>query len=218
MIDDPVGRAAPLNMAIDEALLGEASQPVLRFYRWSEPSVSFGYFGPFEEAKRFAGERAAVRRWTGGGIVPHGEDLTYSLVIPVSDAVSKTPPREIYRRVHEAIAAALRMAGIESALAALNAPKITDSCFANPVIADVMESGRKIAGAAQRRTRAGLLQQGSIQRSDLDQRFRQNFVRGLSNRVQEKELPSSVLREAEELAVQKYATEAWLRRRRRVQL
>ena len=86
MIDDFVRRTAALNMAIDELLLQSAQVPILRFYRWTEPSVSFGYFGRFEEAQAFAQERALVRRWTGGGIVPHGgDDLTYSLVIGSAD-------------------------------------------------------------------------------------------------------------------------------------
>src|SRR5207253_2699926 len=75
-------KPAAINMAVDETLYLAAERPVLRSYRWARPSVSFGYFTPWKEvAMRYAG-RDLVRRWTGGGIVEHGQDFTYSLVYP----------------------------------------------------------------------------------------------------------------------------------------
>ena len=71
-----------MNMAIDEALLETAVIPTIRFYRWRSPALSFGYFGKFSDVAIYAAERDLVRRWTGGGIVFHGDDLTYSIVIP----------------------------------------------------------------------------------------------------------------------------------------
>ena len=76
-----------MNMAIDEALLETAVVPSIRFYRWHSPALSFGYFGKFSDVAIYAAERDLVRRWTGGGIVFHGDDLTYSIVIPASDPV-----------------------------------------------------------------------------------------------------------------------------------
>jgi lipoate-protein ligase A len=81
-VHDPEPHAAALNMAIDEALLRTAREPLLRIYRWARPAVSFGYFGKWADVHRAWPEREAVRRWTGGGIVPHGDDLTYSLIVP----------------------------------------------------------------------------------------------------------------------------------------
>src|SRR5437660_1002751 len=79
--------SAAMNMAIDEALLEYATFPSIRFYRWHSPALSFGYFGRFSDVADHASARDVVRRWTRGGIVFHGDDLTYSIVIPVSDAV-----------------------------------------------------------------------------------------------------------------------------------
>src|SRR6478609_4312388 len=76
-----------MNMAIDEALLETVVVPSIRFYRWRSPALSFGYFGRFSDVARYAAQRDLVRRWTGGGIVFHGDDVTYSIVIPMSDAV-----------------------------------------------------------------------------------------------------------------------------------
>ena len=212
MIDDSTPHAAALNMAIDEVLLQTMRVPLLRFYRWEAPSVSFGYFGRFDEAELFAGGRTLVRRWTGGGIVPHGDDFTYSLIIHATDPAYQLSSGEIYRAVHEAIIRSLRSIGIQASLAPEAAPKITDSCFANPVVADVIEAGRKVAGAAHRKTRAGLLHQGSIQRDRLGGEFREEFAATLSTRTNLEEISAGTFEAAKMLAAEKYSTEAWLRR------
>ena len=72
-------------MAIDEALLQAAEVPTSRFYRWDHLALSFGYFGKFTEVASSFQKRDLVRRWTGGGIDFHGDDLTYSLVIPATE-------------------------------------------------------------------------------------------------------------------------------------
>jgi lipoate-protein ligase A len=87
------------------------------------------------------------------------------------------------------------------------------NCFANPVRADVMMDGRKIAGAAQRRTRRGLLQQGSIQGFARKTDLAQKFARALSANCSEFEANEEIFRRAREFAQQKYGTESWQRRR-----
>jgi lipoate-protein ligase A len=213
VIDDPTPRPGPLNMAIDEVLLGRARSAILRFYRWNTPSISFGYFVRFAEACEIAGDRPTVRRWTGGGIVPHGEDLTYSIMIGSKHDTFALPSKVIYQRVHSALRSALSEIGVVTALIEMEAPKISEACFANPVVSDIIESGRKIAGAAQRKTRSGLLHQGSIQRGNLDERFRNAFARFLGHRIIAGSIGTDVLRAAEELATAKYAHDSWQRRR-----
>ena len=90
-------------MAIDEALLETAVVPAIRFYRWRSPALSFGYFGKFSDVAIYAAERDLVRRWTGGGIVFHGDDLTYSIVIPASDAAFDESSIVIYEKIHRAL-------------------------------------------------------------------------------------------------------------------
>jgi lipoate-protein ligase A len=211
--DDLEPKPAALNMAIDEALLAAVSLPILRFYRWRQPSLSFGYFGRYAEVEPQSDRREIVRRWTGGGIVPHGNDLTYSIIIPASDPWFQRSSLEIYRAVHEAIRAALEASGIAAELVGEAAPKISEACFANAVRADVMSAGKKIAGAAHRRSRAGLLHQGSIQRPDLPARFRSDLARILSRQPEMKSLPSETLDRAAEIAAAKYGTFEWLKRR-----
>ncbi len=204
---------AAMNMAIDEALLEQATLPVLRFYGWCRPSLSFGYFGKFAEVAGEAKTRELVRRWTGGGSVWHGEDFTYTLITPASNPASAHGPTFIYAALHGAIRDALIMEGTETQLAAEAAPKISDACFANPVRNDVMHKGRKIAGAAQRRTRGGFLHQGSIQLPGLSESFRDRFVAALAPGLQQTSISMQILDRAAILAAEKYGTVEWLHRR-----
>jgi lipoyl(octanoyl) transferase len=224
---DHTPRSAAMNMAVDEALLEYAAIPLIRFYRWQSPALSFGYFGRFTDVASYQCERDLVRRWTGGGIVFHGEDLTYSLVIPTSDTAFAESSTSIYEKIHQALCDALSEIGQRAVVGGVVDPGpgsatvatltgISDagySCFANPVRADVMFDGRKIAGAAQRRTRRGLLQQGSIQGIDLEIDLAQRFARELSTDRSERTVDEEILNRARKLAQQKYGTENWMRKR-----
>ena len=223
---DDTAHSAAMNMAIDEALLEHATVPSIRFYKWHSPALSFGYFGKFADVADYAFERDLVRRWTGGGIVLHGDDLTYSIVIPASDAASGESSISIYGKIHRALAHALNGIGEGAVVAGgidpscgsgfANRAAVTASgysCFANPVRADVMIDGRKVAGAAQRRTRSGLLQQGSIQGVDLGNSFAQRFAEALSANCRERKMNKEILNRARELAQRKYGTDSWLRKR-----
>ena len=223
---DESPHSAAMNMAIDEALLETAVVPTIRFYRWRSPALSFGYFGKFSDVAIYAAERDLVRRWTGGGIVFHGDDLTYSIVIPASDPVFDESSIAIYEKIHRALCErfernwrtqAVVAGGVDPGGLALR-PRAAVSasgynCFANPVRADVMMDGRKIAGAAQRRTRRGLLQQGSIQGFAMKTDLAQKFAQALSANCSEFEINEEILQRARELAQQKYGTESWLRKR-----
>src|SRR5437868_6817048 len=115
---DNAPHSAALNMAIDEALLEQAAVPSIRFYQWHSPALSFGYFGIFADVARYAGERDLVRRWTGGGIVFHGDDLTYSIVIPVSAAAFGESPTSIYEKIHRVLCTVLNANGASAVIAA----------------------------------------------------------------------------------------------------
>jgi len=223
-------------MALDEVLWQSATTPRLRFYRWDHPALSFGYFGPYSDVAQYQDERELVRRCTGGGVVFHGSDLTYALIIPANEQRREISPMTVYARVHQAMQRALRDVGIEAGLVLIEkcrdlaVPRATvgsnrhvdrrvadiaaptAACFANPVTHDVMVNGRKVAGAAQRRSRRGLLQQGSIQNVAVPNEFLQRFIARLCDRPVIGTMDSTVLRQAEQLADDKYATDDWLHR------
>ncbi|HEX7518000.1 MAG TPA: hypothetical protein VF345_12045 [Chthoniobacterales bacterium] len=211
--DDSEPRTAALNMALDEALLESATSPTLRFYRWQGPALSFGYFGSYAGVADQRGDRDIVRRWTGGGVVPHGDDLTYSVIIPASHPFFSRSSLAIYSDLHDAIRGALKANGIDATLANSVSPKVSENCFANAVRADVISEGQKIAGAAHRRSRAGLLHQGSIQNAKLPHRFINDFARTLCDRFERRALSQKLIDRASTIAQTKYGTIEWLMRR-----
>jgi lipoate-protein ligase A len=173
---------AAFNMALDEALLEAMSRlgkPVLRFYGWTEPAATFGYFQKYADVERATLLRPLVRRPTGGGIVPHDADWTYSLAFPPGHEWHSLKAEESYRRVHEWIQSAFAKLDVvtELALCSKKSPETVRSsrreeahteksemgCFAGYEKFDLLWNGQKIAGAAQRRNKLGLLIQGSVQ-------------------------------------------------------
>src|SRR5436309_14558494 len=109
-----------MNMALDEALLEHATVPSIRFYQWYSPALSFGYFGEFGEVAIHERARDLVRPWTGGGIVFHGDDLTYSIVIPASNIAFGESSISIYEKIHRALADVLNGLREGAELAACN--------------------------------------------------------------------------------------------------
>ncbi len=158
--------AADYNMALDEALLQSAPElgrPVLRFYGWLEPAATFGYSQHYAEIEKLTLLRPLVRRPTGGGLVPHDSDWTYSLIFPAGHNWHGLKAVESYGRVHEWIRDAFAKMNIPTTLSPTSQKEIPGQCFIGAEKDDVLWHDRKIAGAAQRRTRHGLLIQGSVQ-------------------------------------------------------
>jgi len=157
---------AAFNMALDEALLeavANLGKPVLRFYGWTEPAATFGYFQKFSEVERATHLRPLIRRPTGGGIVPHDADWTYSFVVPPNHEWHLLKAEESYRRIHEWIQSAFTKLKIETELAPCRKKSGPGECFVGYEKFDLLWHGKKIAGAAQRRNKLGLLIQGSVQ-------------------------------------------------------
>jgi lipoate-protein ligase A len=157
---------AAWNMAVDDALLVTAAArnaQVLRFYGWTEPAATFGYFQRHLEVEARTPLRPLIRRPTGGGIVPHDRDWTYSLTIPPGHAWHRIKAVESYRTIHEWVIRGLQAVGIPAELAPCCRKEIPGACFEGYEQFDVLAYGKKIAGAAQRRNASGLLIQGSVQ-------------------------------------------------------
>jgi lipoate-protein ligase A len=159
-------RDSAFNMALDEALLEampRLQKPVLRFYGWMEPAATFGYFQKFSEVGRATHLRPLIRRPTGGGIVPHDADWTYSAAFPPGHEWHSLKAEESYRRVHDWLRLAFAELNIETELAPCGKKTLPGQCFAGHEKFDLLWRGKKIAGAAQRRNKLGLLIQGSVQ-------------------------------------------------------
>ena len=127
-------------MAIDEALLREVREPVLRLYEWDAPAVSLGYFQP---AALAPADRPFVRRYTGGGLVDHAHDITYTIVLPRAHPWMQLSAPESYAQIHRGVRAALAAAGIGSELAPVAADASSEACFQKPVRHDIMSGERE---------------------------------------------------------------------------
>jgi lipoate-protein ligase A len=210
-------------MALDEALLEAMpglGTPVLRFYSWAEPAASFGYFQKFSEVERMTSLRPLVRRPTAGGIVPHDADWTYSLVFPTVHEWYSLTAIQSYERVHRWIQSAFAKLDVPTGLAPERRKTEAGQCFIGYEKFDVLWRGQKIAGAAQRRTRDGLLIQGSVQpppiplqRSDWEYAMLETAVH--ANGVKWNNFtPDKLLNERIEcLAAQKYSRARYNRKR-----
>jgi lipoyl(octanoyl) transferase len=157
------------NMAIDEALLNRAvkhSVATLRWYRWSEPTVSLGFFQHEHEVdhQRGLAPLPSVRRLTGGGALVHQHEWTYSLTIPASLAARREPYAwvELVHRaccdwIHAEFQLSARLRG--ETIAQSPEPLL---CFLRRDAHDVVCDGHKVLGSAQRRRKGALLQHGGL--------------------------------------------------------
>lgn len=219
------------NMALDAAML-EAGQldgsAFWRVYGWSEPAMTFGYSQRWMDIERaspgFTGQR--IRRMTGGGIVDHRADLTYALSLPPSHPFYRVQALEIYRELHLRIVEVLRAWGITCTLApcpgrCTDGPgRIQTACFTAPEPYDILDprTGCKLAGAAMKRNRMGLLIQGSIDASRIPtpdpERFDRDMGKGLATWLDWRVTPASTLPEKLlEQQRKRFASVDWNRRR-----
>lgn len=156
------------NMAVDEALLEESlttGQIFLRMYRWSEATVSLGYFQ--NEADRNRDPRLSglpiVRRLSGGGAILHHHEQTYSCVVPPAHELAQTP-YQLYERIHSTVREWLNRHGIPAEFRNSGSEAHEDQflCFRREAAPDLVVNGHKILGSAQRRRRGAILQHGSL--------------------------------------------------------
>lgn len=210
-------------MAVDEMLLRSVVSPTLRIYSWDAPCVSFGYFQKLREVRLTHPNGPLVRRWTGGGIVEHGEDLTFSITIPSGDPIASLSPSRFYKELHVRVAewlnrcATFALPGGSFNVRLAGDGELIDgpSCFSAPAVDDLLMEGRKILGGAQRRSAGALLYQGSLQRvghlgllSHLT-----SLSQSLGDLVTNVEVAPALMKEAEQLAEVRYASKDWAERR-----
>ncbi|MCG8527351.1 MAG: hypothetical protein MI748_13280 [Opitutales bacterium] len=185
-------RVAVQNMAIDRGLLdfvGLGKNVCFRPYGWSEPSFTFGYTQRLREVQNTVSEGVSslCRRPTGGGVVDHRNDWTYALAISINFEVSSFRPETFYRWLHSLIAEEVETQGIGTHLCEedVKVAEGADVCFRDPSPGDVICSSteKKIAGAALKRTKLGILVQGSILRETVPSLDFNTFESGFVSRI-----------------------------------
>lgn len=237
--DPPLDGAS--NMARDEHLLYSPSlrPAAVRIYGWEPPTISLGYFQHICALEKLPGELrelAVVRRPTGGGAILHDREITYCLVLHEPHPAARQSPVELYRLVHGCWQRALQADGLFTELAPDEYPLPTPRggpffCFERAGRTDLLLSGRKLLGSAQRRIAGRVLQHGSLLLArrfrahpgadlggpapELARRWTRRFVEELSAAL------SLTPRNAQWTAVQladveqrrrRYASQEWLRR------
>lgn len=227
--------AAAANMAIDAALLETLPERtvVFRHYGWTEPCCTFGYSQRHGEVAAHTPDDVTLcRRMTGGGIVDHRNDWTYALIIHQSANRAGISSTDLYAKIHRALAEALAQQRITTELApcprkcdeAKAKTSGPDQCFVRPVMNDVLHpDGPKIAGAAMKRTRKGLLVQGSVDCGALPEAldleaFSQSFGKVLARaleipRQQPDDLRPYFQSDLIEREKEKFASDEWTMRR-----
>ncbi len=158
------------NMARDEALLHSASDrgvASIRFYTWTEPTLSLGYFQPSADrlTDTALSQMAWVRRATGGAAIVHdpAHEVTYSLALPPGDQWQPRGEAWICR-MHHVVRDALNTLGVPArAVVCGEEQKLGPVlCFRHQTPGDLTVHGHKVAGSAQRKWKGALLQHGSI--------------------------------------------------------
>ncbi|NGX38904.1 MAG: Octanoyltransferase LipM [Chlamydiae bacterium] len=169
-------RTAQENMQIDAELLASLevrAAPILHFYDWKRDSATYGLLvRPSDYLNLDAVKRAGLdlaKRPTGGGIVFHIWDLAFSVLIPAGHPHFHENTLDNYAFINEAVLRAVSdFLESRSSLELIphDGPAFDSSCerfcMAQPTKYDVVLQGKKIAGAAQRKTKKGYLHQGTI--------------------------------------------------------
>lgn len=167
-IDTGIGSAG-WNMALDEALLNgfkEGDMPILRLYGW-KPALSLGRFSGISrsvDVRRVEHEGLpCIRRMTGGGVLVHGGDLSYTLIVP-RESLKEKGVKKSYRylcgfliRLYEKLGQNAHFAhdlGLDGGS--------SDICLAGNEAYDIIIEGKKMGGNAQRYTRHALFQHGTV--------------------------------------------------------
>lgn len=215
-------------MAVDQLLLQRYPEPAAvryRHYEWHRPAFTFGY----SQKIAFVRERLptnegleVVRRATGGGLVDHRDDWTYALVIPRAHPLYERPGPTIYQAVHHALAEALMAIGAEVCLQRQPPQLAPGVCFERAELDDIvrLRDSRKVAGAALKRNKHGILLQGSVWRpaagdlawDDLDDRLATSLASALDASLAEPGWPTFDPDE-EEALTERYASQEWTEKR-----
>ena len=227
------------NMAVDFLLLQRYPVPAaarFRHYEWRTQAFTFGLSQAMDYIRANLPSEASAkeglplngfdlcRRHTGGGLVDHRNDWTYCLIIPRGHALFDAPATQAYRDVHAALAAAMQALGEPVALQDKKHPTEEGPtiCFERPELYDVLNTttGQKIAGAAMKRNKHGLLLQGSIEKSRVGpvdwERFHELFAAEVAKVLgaQLTPTPWPEINESEvEGLVEQYSSPEWMEHR-----
>ena len=164
-----------MNMAIDEAIFTrireEHYRPTLRFFQWEKPSITYGYAVEVEKELNIhhcqEQDIPIVRRITGGGVVFHQCDITYTFIFPQEIIPEDDSVLSSYKFINQLFILGLKNLGISGNFYDMTQQKNAEPggenvCFIKPTQYDVVYEGKKLVGNAQRRKKGYILNHGSL--------------------------------------------------------
>jgi len=188
---------AVVNMSADLLLLEKyprSGNVRFRAYAWSVPAYTFGVSQSWDKYRALVPAHCQlVRRCTGGGLVSHLDDWTFALVLPAAHPLAAQDAMSSYALVHKAMAGALVAQGQSVRQVPLREEprdyRQPDQCAERAEPNDLVRSddGRKVAGAAQKRSRCGLLIEGYVWKPHLPgcdwARFERDFIAAMGTEL-----------------------------------
>lgn len=203
-------RSAAMNMAIDELLFDSLqNEPVLRIYFWDKAYTTIGYFQK--------NNCNAVRRLTGGLLVNHHNDLSYSFCAQAHDWPYLYNQQDTYKYLHAAIKKALSGINIDSSFAEIQtSDKKNMFCVQTLYSDDLLKDGKKIVGSCMRRRGKKILVQGSLhlnlkssEKEEFSYSFADNVAGLIKTGAKKEELAAEILSKAASISGEKYSNKQW---------
>lgn len=214
------------NMACDEVLCEiMPSKYILRFFSWKREGITFGFSQRYNNVVSMVSKDYngwdITRRPTGGGIVIHKDDITFSFIFYSPDIFN---PLKTYELLHTAIYEEYLSNGISLDIAQgvksdynINAP-IMD-CFRKPVDKDLLINGKKVLGGALRKFSDYILYQASLQFENARENFpfhSKIITNALSKafmvEFEKFSINNEYYRRIEDKKVSKYISPQWIKR------
>ncbi len=214
-----ISRDCKINIALDEIFfIQEPFVPIIRFYRWTSPAYTIGYFqhiSELENKKKYE----VVRRLTGGLAVLHDTDLSYSFIVSSKQWNYVYNQEETYRILHTQMKNALKDIEIncdDETIVNITPNKF--SCVNTFYKDDIFLKGKKIIGSCQRRRGKKILVEGSIHLKISDEQvniftksFFEKISKFLNGTIYITSLDKKYVKEADILAKNKYNNEKWIK-------
>ena len=186
--------SARYNMALDSEIFSrylEDGVPVFRLYSWQAPSITYGISQqPDNDIDIQSCARDGVQiaqRMTGGGVLFHHDEITYSLVCSKDDIGEDKKAFVAYRQICAFLMHFYKSLGLEPYFA-IDAEDYKNKCTPHELCSasrekyDIVINAKKIGGNAQKRKREAIFQHGSIPLS-VDWEFTRRYIRNLPQNI-----------------------------------
>ncbi len=207
---EDTARNAAMNMAIDEYFFtGLKDDAVLRTYTWDNPYITIGYFQK--------NQLSATRRLTGGLLVNHKDDLSYSFCSGLQSWPYMYSQQDTYKHIHLAVKKALSFIGFDCDFVSIgqNTPK-NMFCVQTLYTDDLSYKGKKILGSCMRRRGTKILVQGSVhlelgdsRRSEFCREFANNMAQTLNTNLNYALITDDEIKSSLKIADEKYESDEW---------